>query len=238
MKDSEIKEKQLKMSQVLKALKENGINRLALYDEDRLKKFLSAVGSKQNPPVSASSLQETREIALQCTRCALSKGRTQVVFGSGPDQADLMFVGEAPGFEEDRQGLPFVGRAGQLLTRMIQAMGLKREEVYIANCLKCRPPGNRDPLLDEIASCRPYLDVQIERVNPKIICCLGRFAAQLLVGQLQSLGRLRGKFHTVRGRQVMCTYHPAYLLRNEADKRWAWEDLKQVRDSLKKLHAE
>ncbi len=176
---------------------------------------------------------ELEKSALSCTRCRLSEGRTHVVFGEGNPKADLMFVGEAPGFDEDREGRPFVGQAGKLLTRMIEAMGLRREDVYIANCLKCRPPQNRDPFLDEIGSCQPYLLRQIELIQPKVIVALGKFTAQTLLISELSISRLRGRFHAFRGMKLMPTYHPAYLLRNPQDKRLVWEDLKKVMAALK-----
>ncbi|MGH7162837.1 MAG: uracil-DNA glycosylase, partial [Planctomycetota bacterium] len=153
---------------------------------------------------------------------------TTVVFGEGNPRAELMFIGEAPGHDEDLQGRPFVGRAGQLLTDMIRAMGFAREEVYIANVLKCRPPENRDPAPDEIASCRPYLLRQIELSAPKVICALGRHAVRALTDRSEGITKLRGKRLPALGRIVVPTYHPAYLLRNPAAKRDAWEDLKTI----------
>jgi uracil-DNA glycosylase family 4 len=168
-----------------------------------------------------------------CTRCRLSEGRNKVVFGSGNPDADLMFVGEGPGAEEDRQGLPFVGPAGELLTRIIQAIEMRREDVYIANVVKCRPPGNRDPQPDEAAACRGYLERQIELVRPRVIVALGRVAAQTLLGNDSPIGRMRGQWFQVKGVPTMVTYHPAALLRNSALKRPTWEDLQQVRDRLR-----
>jgi DNA polymerase len=155
-----------------------------------------------------------------------------VVFGVGNPRAALMFVGEAPGFDEDRQGEPFVGAAGQLLTRIIAAIKLRREDVYIANILKCRPPNNRNPKPDEIALCRPYLDRQIELIRPRVICALGKFAAQTLLASDAPISRLRGRFHDYRGIPVMPTYHPAYLLRNPDGKRAVWEDMQQIQARL------
>ena len=178
-------------------------------------------------------LGEFREKVIRCTRCdELVQNRRSVVFGSGNPEAKLMFVGEAPGAEEDRQGLPFVGRAGQLLTKMIEAIGFKREEVFIANVLKCRPPGNRTPKPAEIQNCRPYLAQQIAMIQPRIICALGTFAAQTLLQTETPISSLRGKSHTYEGTPVICTFHPAYLLRNPAEKRKAWEDLKRVKAVL------
>ena len=167
--------------------------------------------------------------ACNCQKCGLAKTRASVVFGSGNTNADLMFIGEAPGAEEDRQGVPFVGSAGQLLTRMIEAMGLTREDVYITNIIKCRPPNNRDPKPDEIAECQPYLLQQIDLIAPVVICTLGRFAAQALLQTTESMGRLRGKIFEYQGAKLVPTYHPAALLRNAHWKRPAWEDLKLVR---------
>jgi DNA polymerase len=162
-----------------------------------------------------------------CTRCTeLAAQRTQTVFGVGAVDPELCFVGEAPGFNEDQQGEPFVGEAGQLLNRIIAACGMKREEVYICNIVKCRPPGNRLPSPDEAAHCREYLVRQLELVRPKFICCLGACAAQNLLGTTQSVGRLRGKFQDYQGIPVLVTYHPAYLLRNPAAKKDVWEDMK------------
>jgi uracil-DNA glycosylase len=181
------------------------------------------------PEVEMPTWEEFQQEVLTCKKCRLCEGRTHVVFGEGSPNADLMFVGEAPGFEEDRQARPFVGKAGQLLTRMIGAMGLKREDVFIANCLKCRPPHNRNPHPDEIAACQPYLKQQIEMIQPKVICALGKFAAQTILGREDTpISRLRGKFHEWGNIQVMPTYHPAYLLRNPQDKRLVWEDLKLI----------
>ncbi len=182
---------------------------------------------------AAGDLARVGAEAAVCTRCRLSQGRTNVVFGVGDPAADLMFVGEGPGVEEDRQGLPFVGPAGQLLTKMIQAIGLSRDEVYIANIVKCRPPGNREPEADEVASCLPFLERQIDLVAPKALVALGRVAAQTLLGTDQSVGRLRGSWHRVRGVPVRVTYHPAALLRNAEWKRPTWEDLQCVRERLR-----
>jgi len=170
--------------------------------------------------------------ALGCTRCDLSASRKSVVFGSGSAQANLMFIGEAPGAEEDRQGLPFVGRAGELLTRIIGAINLSRDEVYIANIIKCRPPGNRDPRPDEVTACRGYLERQIDLIAPKVIVLLGKVAAQTLLGNDLPLGRMRGQWYKVRGVETRVTYHPAALLRNASFKRPTWEDMQVVRDRL------
>lgn len=178
-------------------------------------------------------LENIRNDLGECVRCKLAPTRKNIVFGSGNPYAELMFVGEAPGGDEDEQGLPFVGRAGQLLTKIIEAMGLKREEVYICNILKCRPPNNRNPEADEIASCEPFLFRQIESVKPKVICALGAFGAQTLLRTTESIGRLRGKLIDYRGAVLMATYHPAYLLRNPVEKRKVWEDMQIIMDFLK-----
>ena len=175
---------------------------------------------------------ELRARVAACTRCALCNTRTQTVFGVGSETADWLIVGEAPGAEEDRQGEPFVGRAGQLLNSMLRAIGLAREQVYIANVLKCRPPGNRDPSASEAAECLPYLEQQIALLKPKIMLAVGRIASQNLLRTEVTLGRLRQQVHRFGLSQVplVVTYHPAYLLRTPADKRKAWEDLKFARE--------
>jgi uracil-DNA glycosylase family 4 len=175
-----------------------------------------------------AELEATQELVAVCTGCRLHQGRTHTVFARGNPQAELMFIGEAPGHEEDVQGYPFVGPAGKLLDKMIFAMGLGREEVYVANILKCRPPGNRDPRPDEIEACYPFLKRQIELVSPRIICTLGRPASNTLLRTSASMGSLRGRWHDFDGIRLMPTYHPAYLLRSPGQKRKAWEDLKQV----------
>jgi DNA polymerase len=169
-----------------------------------------------------------------CTRCKLhGLGRTQIVFGVGNPNADLMFVGEAPGHDEDIQGFPFVGRAGQLLTKIIEAIDLKREDVYIANVLKCRPPQNRNPEPDEVASCQPFLHRQIAAIQPRVIVALGTFAARTLLNTEEAISRLRGRVYAFAGAQLVCTYHPAYLLRSPDKKRETWEDMKKVRALLR-----
>jgi uracil-DNA glycosylase len=180
------------------------------------------------PTASANLAWTGLESAVRsCTLCELSKTRTQTVFGVGDRAAQWMVIGEAPGADEDREGEPFVGRAGQLLTSMLKAMGLKREQVFIANLLKCRPPGNRDPHAEEVARCMPYLQQQIELVNPRLILCVGRIAAQSLLKTDTPIGKLRGQLHRLPGteRPVVVTYHPAYLLRSPGEKRKAWADL-------------
>ncbi len=181
-----------------------------------------------------SALKALGEEFKNCLLCGLSQTRTHVVFGSGNPEAELMFVGEAPGFDEDKQGLPFVGAAGQLLTKIIEAMKFTRDEVYIANCLKCRPPQNRSPLPSEIATCKPILMRQIEIIKPQVICALGKFAAQTLLSTEEPISRLRGRFFDWNGIKLMPTFHPAYLLRNPADKKLVWEDMKQIMVLFKK----
>jgi DNA polymerase len=182
----------------------------------------------------ATSLAELRAAIGDCRRCKLWPGRTHIVFGVGNPKAALMFVGEGPGRDEDIQGEPFVGRAGQLLTDIItKGMGLKREDVYIANVIKCRPPENRNPEPDEVDSCEPFLKKQIDLVRPRIIVALGKFAAQTLLRSKVPITRLRGVWHNYHGIKLMPTYHPAYLLRNPGDKKLVWEDIKKVLNELK-----
>jgi DNA polymerase len=188
----------------------------------------------------APAWQALRAEVSVCTRCELSRGRTQTVFGVGNTQAELLVIGEAPGAEEDRQGEPFVGRAGQLLNSMLRAMGNPRESVYIANLLKCRPPGNRDPKPEEVASCLPYLQRQVELLRPRLIVAVGRIAAQNLLATDTPIGRLRGQVHRFgeRATPLIVTYHPAYLLRSPGEKRKAWVDLKFARDELARLRSQ
>jgi uracil-DNA glycosylase len=179
------------------------------------------------------ALQAIRDDIGDCTRCKLhSLGRKQVVFGVGNPNADLMFVGEAPGADEDIQGEPFVGRAGQLLTKIIEAIGLKREDVYIANVIKCRPPGNRNPEPDEVVQCEQFMFRQVDTIKPRVIVALGKFAAQALLKTNDPITRLRGREYTYRDAILMPTYHPAYLLRTPSAKREVWEDMKRVREIL------
>ncbi|MDD3905600.1 MAG: uracil-DNA glycosylase [Candidatus Omnitrophica bacterium] len=178
-------------------------------------------------------LNELKKEVLACRECGLHRTRINVVFGSGDPTARLMFVGEAPGAEEDKQGLPFVGRAGQLLTKIIESMGLKREDVYIANILKCRPPQNRPPLPEEIAACRNNVKRQVEIINPRVICTLGKFASQTLLETETPISALRGAFREYNGIKVMPTYHPAYLLRNPDDKKLVWQDMKKILKELR-----
>ncbi len=177
---------------------------------------------------AAEALQKIRDDIGDCTRCKLCTGRTHIVFGVGNPQTPLMFVGEGPGREEDLQGEPFVGRSGQLLTKMIEAMGWKRTDIYIANIVKCRPPDNRYPEPDEVATCQPFLLQQIEAIRPKIIVALGNLAVQTLLNTKKGIMSLHGSFHDFHGTTLMPTFHPAFLLRNPPMKKEAWEDLKKV----------
>ena len=180
-------------------------------------------------PLRAGSLDELRTAIGDCRRCKLCSGRTHLVFGVGNPRAKLMFVGEGPGRDEDLQGEPFVGRAGQLLTDIItKGIGLKRADVYIANVVKCRPPDNRNPEPDEVAACEPFLKKQIELIAPEIIVALGKFAVQTLLQSKAPITKLRGHWHSYHGIKLMPTFHPAYLLRNPADKKLVWEDIKKV----------
>ncbi len=184
--------------------------------------------SKAGKKTSLSDLEALKKEVSLCTECDLYRTRRNLVFGSGNPRARLMFIGEAPGEEEDAQGLPFVGRAGQLLTKIIEAMGMKREDVYIANILKCRPPDNRQPLPTEVLACEENIKRQIEAIRPKVICTLGKFASQAILRTETPISGLRGKFQEYNGIKVMPTFHPAYLLRNPQDKKLVWEDMKKV----------
>ena len=208
------------------------------------KLYLETIGI-QYVPVDMSSLPERWEVIEEtgsgfetldqlsheiadCRRCQLAEGRSNIVFGSGNPDADLVFVGEAPGRDEDLKGEPFVGKAGQLLTRIITAMGLTREDVYICNVIKCRPPNNRDPLPSEIETCEPFLKGQLDIIKPKVICALGSFASQTLLKSEVRISRLRGQFRDYHGVPLMPTYHPSFLLRNPHAKREVWEDIQMV----------
>jgi uracil-DNA glycosylase family 4 len=181
------------------------------------------------------TLDSIRAEIGDCQRCKLAPKRTNIVFGSGNPNAELVFVGEAPGFDEDQQGLPFVGRAGQLLTKIIESINLKREDVYICNVLKCRPPENRNPEPDEVAACNPFMKKQLASIRPKIVCCLGTFAAQTVLQTVAPISKLRGKFYDMDGMRIIATFHPAYLLRSPDKKREVWEDMKQIRAELFRL---
>ena len=177
-------------------------------------------------------LNRIREDLGDCKRCKLHSGRTKLVFGVGDPSADLMFVGEAPGKDEDQEGVPFVGRAGQLLTKIIASIGLSRDEVYIANVIKCRPPNNRNPEPDEITTCEPVLFRQVDAIQPKVVVALGAFAVHTLLASKLAISRLRGQVYDYRGAQLVPTFHPAFLLRNPDRKRDVWEDMKKVRSLL------
>ena len=183
----------------------------------------------------SESIDELNSMICNCQKCPLGKTRTNFVFGVGNPNADIVLIGEAPGADEDAQGEPFVGRAGQLLNKILEATGFKREEVFICNILKCRPPGNRNPMPDEIEKCRPYLEKQLKLINPKLILLLGRVAAESLLKTKEPLAKLRGKVHDYKGWKVMVTFHPAALLRNPNWKRPTWEDMKQFKSIYEKL---
>jgi len=190
--------------------------------------------SQADPPAgdAVAALRAIREDIGDCTRCGLSRGRKNIVFGVGNPKADIMFIGEGPGADEDEQGEPFVGRAGQLLNNMIAAMGIRREDVYIANVVKCRPPQNRAPERDEIETCSPFLMRQVDVVRPKIIVALGATAAKTLLGISDSMASLRGRLYDFRGTKLAVTYHPAFLLRDPRQKKEAWKDLQMVMNFL------
>jgi uracil-DNA glycosylase family 4 len=183
----------------------------------------------------AKTLDELEKLICNCTKCRLYKGRNKFVFGTGNPNADVMVIGEGPGAEEDKQGLPFVGRAGQLLTDMLKAIKFEREEVFIGNVVKCRPPENRTPMQDEMETCMPYLKKQVELIKPKLILCLGLTAAKGLLRKRESLGELRGKVFEYEGAKVIVTYHSAALLRNPHWKKDCWEDLKKFRKIFEEL---
>jgi len=195
---------------------------------------LPASGMEINNPSPSQmiTLEEVRKELGDCKRCKLHRTRKTIVFGEGNEKAQLMFIGEGPGYDEDVQGRPFVGKAGQLLTKILQSVNLPREEVYITNIIKCRPPQNRNPEPDEIQSCNPFLMKQIDVIQPKIICTLGAFASQTLLKTDAKITALRGKFYDFEGIQVIPTYHPAFLLRNPERKREVWEDMKKIVELL------
>jgi uracil-DNA glycosylase len=204
----------------------------------RGRRVLPAMPTEGSPRAPIAGTDGTALITVRveigdCRRCKLCERRTQIVFGVGNPRAELMFIGEGPGEEEDRQGEPFVGRAGQLLTKIItKGMGLRRSDVYIANVVKCRPPGNRNPEPDEIAACEPFLLAQIAAIDPQVIVALGKFAAQTLLETATPISKLRGRWFSFRGRRLMPTFHPSYLLRNPGDKKLVWEDIQLVMQEL------
>ena len=205
---------------------------LAWADDAGLQILAQAESRKPQAPMKLTVLEDVRNQIGECTRCKLHKGRHNIVFGVGNPKARLMFVGEAPGEDEDLQGFPFVGKAGQLLTKMIEAMGLRRDDVYICNTVKCRPPNNRNPEPDELEACEPFLKGQLAAVKPEVVVTLGKFAAQALLRDDTPVSRLRGRWREYEGIPLMPTFHPAYLLRSPGEKGKVWEDLKQV---MKKL---
>lgn len=211
-----------KMQDIAKKLK----NYLETERESGISEYLFSSKGKE------TEMSLLRNTAEHCLKCGLAGTRKNVVFGAGSINARLVFIGEAPGREEDIQGKPFVGEAGKLLTKIIDAMGLKREDVYICNILKCRPPNNRNPLPEEISSCIDYLNKQIQYIKPKIICGLGKFASQTLLDTQIPITKLRGNWHEFKGIRFMPTYHPAYLLRNPRDKKFVWQDMKKIMEEL------
>jgi len=206
---------------------------LAVFEGDRTGGAASVATALH--PTGLAGLQLAREELGDCQRCKLARGRTNLVFGVGNPEAHLVLVGEGPGADEDAQGEPFVGKAGQLLNKMIEAMGYRREDVYICNVVKCRPPGNRNPEPDEIEACEPFLKKQLAALRPRVIVTLGKFAAQCLLRDETPISRLRGNFRTYEGVQLMPTLHPAYLLRDPSKKKETWEDLKTVMAALRRM---
>lgn len=224
-------------------IEENSLPKIASSPRPQPVKTLSPLSDILPPPTGPSlfesvdkvkddTLLKIREDLGECTRCKLHKGRNKIVFGDGNPKAQLVFVGEGPGADEDMQGLPFVGRAGKLLTQMIEAMGLQRKDVYICNVVKCRPPENRAPEPDEVATCSPYLLRQIDVIHPKVIVCLGAVAAKTLLETTKGISQFRGQWLLWRGHKLMATYHPAYLLRNPHAKGEVWKDLQKVMAEL------
>jgi uracil-DNA glycosylase family 4 len=222
--------------QQLEFLRDIGLDRLDLSRRREIRvEVAEPVIEIPATPAPLVSLESIRADIGDCQRCKLAPTRTHIVFGSGNPNAELVFVGEAPGADEDEQGLPFVGAAGQYLTKIIESIGVKREDTYICNILKCRPPNNRNPEPDEVAQCSPFLKRQLEAIKPKIVCCLGKFAAQTMLQSADSITRLRGRFHDIDGMRVIATFHPAYLLRSPEKKREVWEDMKTIRAELSRL---
>ncbi len=226
------------VSNYLHFLKNAGVTYLPAQKEVAGDPLVSTPAEQTSVPTSKPEETHSNKLDVlnselsNCQRCRLHENRKTLVFGVGNPDADLLFIGEAPGFEEDRTGEPFVGKAGQLLTKIIEAMGLKREEVYICNVIKCRPPENRNPLPDEIETCEPFLSKQIEAISPKVVCALGKFAAQTLLKKEAPISTLRGQFHDFKGTPLMPTYHPAFLLRNPSAKRQVWDDIKEIKRLL------
>ena len=215
----------------LRAVKLRQVSQIPVFGRrDETRAIAQLTGAEGEP---SRQLAELEQQLAGCSRCRLCEGRRNVVFGAGDPSADLVFVGEAPGADEDRQGEPFVGAAGQLLTRMIVAMGLSREDVYICNIVKCRPPRNRNPLPDEVDTCRPFLDRQLAAISPRLIVALGTVAAKCLLQTDVGITQLRGRWHRYKGLPVMPTFHPAYILRNASAKRPVWTDLQLVMSELR-----
>jgi len=210
-------------------------NRKENHDSSNPVTITADIAAVEQEIVPGETLEAILEDIGNCQRCRLATTRRNLVFGSGNPRAALMFVGEAPGADEDEQGLPFVGRAGRLLTQIIESIELRREEVYICNILKCRPPDNRNPAVDEIAACERFLFRQIAAVQPKVIVALGAFGAQTLLRTTETIGKLRGRLTDYRGAKLMATYHPSYLLRSPLEKRKVWEDMRIVRKCLRAL---
>ena len=213
----------------LKYVRDLGYSGICLSDE-----AVRIMESWDKQQVLGESLDTIRSDLGACQRCKLHKGRKNIVFGYGNPRAKLVFVGEGPGYEEDMQGQPFVGQAGQLLTRILRAIGLTRDDVYICNIIKCRPPGNRNPEPDEIAACIPFLRRQLKTIAPRFICALGTFAAQTLLGTSTPISRLRGRFYPYEGIDLLPTYHPAFLLRNPSKKADVWQDMQKLQEAYEK----
>lgn len=225
-------------SNEIKEITQEMAARLKWYQDSGVASWKRPAAQKPASQTGIMTLETIREEMGDCQRCTLCATRTNIVFGTGDPHASLLFVGEGPGRDEDLQGEPFVGRAGKLLTKMITAMGFSRDEVYIANIVKCRPPENRNPRPDEIATCRPFLHQQIAAIRPRVICALGTFSAQTLLSTEERISDLRGKFHDLLGIKVLPTFHPAYLLRNPSQKKRVWEDLQIIMAELKKKPAQ
>jgi len=224
---------QKELLSIVKSVKGQVLNSKNLYVELDWEKPLPA--QKKNKVIPKNHEKQLSDLGRDvagCQLCSLAKTRKNIVFGDGNESAKIVFVGEAPGADEDEQGLPFVGRAGQLLTKIINAMGLERKDVYICNILKCRPPGNRNPMPDEIRLCEPYLKEQLQLISPQVICALGSFAAKTLLKTETPITALRGRFHVYEGIKLMPTYHPAYLLRNPPAKKQVWEDVQLIMKEL------
>jgi len=209
----------------LKFLNDIGISELPVVKEE--------YNEKENTKTVEELFDSMRQEIINCSNCPLGSSRVNPVFGEGNINTDLMFIGEAPGFEEDKTGKPFVGKAGGLLTKIINAMGLSREDVFIGNVIKCRPPGNRDPLPEEMEKCKHFIDRQIELIKPKVICTLGRHPSQTLLNTKIGITKIRGKFTEYKGIKLMPTFHPSYLLRDSRKKKETWEDIQAIRDYLK-----